>query len=53
MHGETIKVVYLYLSGGNEKNNEKLSTKIIDLRSEILVEDSHRYARFRDTFCFH
>jgi len=29
------KVVYLYLPGGNEGNNEKLSTKIIDLRAEI------------------
>lgn len=29
------KVVYLYLPGGNETNNEKLSTKMIDLRAEI------------------
>jgi hypothetical protein len=27
------EIVYLYLPGGNEENNEKLSTKIIGLRA--------------------
>jgi hypothetical protein len=29
------EVVYPYLPGVNEENNEKLSTKIMDLRAEI------------------
>jgi hypothetical protein len=29
------EVVYPYLPGGNKENNEKLSTKIIDLRAKI------------------
>jgi hypothetical protein len=37
------EIVYLYLPGGNEENNEKISTKMIGLRAEIRAEEFCKY----------